>query len=83
VGEKLVEYYDYAGKKGQLLLQIKLAMKTCMALPEAKSAPDSAENVAKFYDALRELVGDDPRMPKPVASLSTYKAGEKRAYTFG
>jgi hypothetical protein len=54
-----------------------------MALPEATAAPDSAENVAKFYDALRELVGDDPRMPKPVASIRTLKPGEKRAYTFG
>jgi hypothetical protein len=83
MGEKLVEYYDYAGRKGQLLLQIKLAMKTCMALPEAKSAPDSAENVSKFYDALRELVGDDPRMPKPVASIRTLETGEKQPYTFG
>jgi len=83
MGEKLVEYYEYAGRKGQLLLQIKLAMKTCMALPEAKNAPDSAENVAKFYDALRELVGDDPKMPKPVASLQSFKTGEKRSYTFG
>jgi len=83
MGEKLVEYYDYAGKKGQLLLQIKLAMKTCMALPDARMAPDTAENVAKFYDALRELVGDDPRMPKPVASVHTIQAAEKRSYTFG
>jgi hypothetical protein len=82
MGEKLVEYYEYAGKKGQLLLQIKLAMKTCMALPDAKIAPDSAENVTKFYDALRELVGDDPRMPKPV-SIRTVQTGEKRSYTFG
>jgi len=83
MGEKLVEYYEYAGRKGQLLLQIKLAMKTCMALPEATAAPDSEENVARFYDALRELVGDDPKMPKPVASIRTLKPGEKRAYTFG
>ena len=67
MGEKLVEYYEYAAQKGQLLLQIKLAMKTCMALPDAKAAPDSAENVAKFYNALRDLVGDDPRIPKPAA----------------
>jgi len=83
MGEKLVEFYEYAGKKGQLLLQIKLAMKTCMALPEAKSAPDTAENVSKFYDALRELVGDDPRMPKPAASSRATGSGEKRSYTFG
>jgi len=83
MGERLVEYYEYAGKKGQLLLQIKLAMKTCMALPEAKTAPDSAENVAKFYDALRELVGDDPRMPRPAASPRAATSGERRSYTFG
>ena len=69
MGEKLVEYYDYAGRKGQLLLQIKLAMKTCMALPEAKIAPDTTENVRKFYDALRELVGNDPYIPRPTPSI--------------
>lgn len=69
MGEKLIEYYEYAGRKGQLILQIKLAMKTCMALPEAKIAPDSAENVKRFYDAMRELVGNDPLIPKPVASI--------------
>ena len=83
MGEKLVEYYDYAGKKGQLLLQIKLAMKTCMALPEAKSAPDTPENVAKFYDALRELVGDDPRMPAPSAAPTAVASRERRSYSFG
>ena len=83
MGEKLVEYYEYAGRKGQLMLQIKLAMKTCMALPDAKTAPDSAENVAKFYDALCELVGDDPRMPRPAATARAAAPGERRSYTFG
>jgi len=83
MGEKLVEYYEYAGKKGQLMLQIKLAMKTCMALPDARLAPDSAENIAKFYEALRELLGDDPHLPKPAAAVRTARPGEKRSYTFG
>jgi hypothetical protein len=83
MGERLVEYYEYAGNKGQLLLQIKLAMKTCMALPDAKVAPDSPENVAMFYDALRELVGDDPAIPKPVVALQRPSALPNRPYTFG
>jgi hypothetical protein len=65
MGKRLVKYYEYAEEKGQLLLQVKLAMKTCMPLPEAKLAPDSADNIAKFYKALRDLVGDDPLIPKP------------------
>jgi hypothetical protein len=32
---------------------------------------------------MRELVGDDPHLPKPAAVIHTNKPGERRSYTFG
>jgi hypothetical protein len=65
VGDRLVQYYAFAKRKGGLALQMKLAMRTCMAEPRAAEAADSPENLKKFYDALRLLVGDDPGIPQP------------------
>jgi hypothetical protein len=65
VGNRLVQYYEYAKRKGGLALQMKLAMRTCLSEPKAALAPDSPENLKRFYDALRSLVGDDPNLPLP------------------
>lgn len=65
VGARLVGYYAYAKGKGGLALQVKLAVKTSMAEPRAAVAPDSPENLKRFYDALVQLVGADPEIPFP------------------
>ncbi len=65
MGERLVQYYAYAKRKGGLSLQMKLAMRTLMSEPKAALAPDSPENLQKFYDALRLLTGSDPGLPLP------------------
>jgi hypothetical protein len=65
VGDRLASYYAFAKEKGGLALQIKLAVRTCMAEPKARTAPDSPENLQKFYDALVFLLGPDPTIPGP------------------
>jgi hypothetical protein len=63
MAEKLLKYYELVGAKGGLQAQMRLAMKTNMAMSRAKEAPDSAENLEKFYEAVREIVGSDlPRL---------------------
>jgi hypothetical protein len=66
MGQKLIRYYDFAKQKGGLSLQVKLAMKTSMSQPQALTAPDSPDNLRRFYTTLVELVGNDPGIPKPV-----------------
>ena len=65
MGARLVAYYAYAKAKGGLPLQIKLAVRTSMAEPKAAAAPDSPENLKRFYDALLDFVGPDPELPHP------------------
>ncbi|MCU0241445.1 MAG: hypothetical protein MUF51_03365 [Vicinamibacteria bacterium] len=64
MGDKLVQYYEYAKTKGGIMLQIKLAMKTCMAQPEAAKVQDTPEWIARFYNALTDLLGKDPSIPR-------------------
>ena len=65
MGAKLVQYYEFARQRGGLALQVKLAMLTCLAQPRAAEAPDSPENVRRFFGAMRQLLGDDPAIPRP------------------
>jgi hypothetical protein len=65
VGTRLLEYYVYAKRRGGLALQMKLAMRTLLSEPKAALAPDSPGNVRLFYEALRELLPDDPKIPPP------------------
>ncbi len=65
MGDRLVQYYAYAKRKGGLALQMKLAMRTLMSEPKAAVAPDSPESIKKFYEALRLLTGGDPNIPPP------------------
>lgn len=63
MGERLVSYYAYAGRKGGLVLQMKLAMKTLMASEKARTVPDSPENIERFRQILKELLPDEPEIP--------------------
>lgn len=65
MGKVLMNYYAYAMQKGGLPLQVKLAMKTFLSQGKAKEAPDTPESVQLFYKSLKELLGDDPTIPKP------------------
>jgi hypothetical protein len=62
MGQKLVKYYELVSQKGGLQAKMRLAMKTAISSEKAASADDSPENLAKFYDAVRELLG--PTAPK-------------------
>ena len=65
MGAKLLSYYEFAKAKGGIQLQVKLSMKTCLTQAKVANEPDSPELVKKFYEALRELTGNDPGVPKP------------------
>ena len=59
MGAKLSQYYDLAQQKGGLPVKMRLAMKTGVPSDQAASAPDSPENLAKFYEAAKEIIGAD------------------------
>jgi hypothetical protein len=64
VGSGLIGYYHYAYQRGGLVLQIKLAMRTKLAEPDAAARPDTPELLRRFHDVLVELLGDDPPIPR-------------------
>jgi len=57
VGAKLVQYYELVGKKDGLVSRMRMAMKTGIPSNDAASAPDSPENLSKFYEAAKEILG--------------------------
>ncbi len=59
MGAKLAEYFSLAEKKGGLPVKMRLAMKTGMPSEKAASEPDSPDNLAKFYQAAKEIIGAD------------------------
>ncbi len=59
MGAKLAQYYALAAKQGGMPLTMRLAMKTGMASTKAAAEPDSPENLAKFYQAAKEILGPD------------------------
>ncbi len=65
MGSKLVQYFEFAKQKGGMLLQVKLALKTGIAQPTAAREQDSLANMNLFYKALKELLHDDPSIPRP------------------
>jgi hypothetical protein len=63
MGAKLAQYYDLVKQRGGGAAQMRLAMKTAMALQKAETEPDSPELLDKFYNAAKEIVGADiPRL---------------------
>ena len=57
MGAKLVQYFDLVSKKEGLVSKMRLAMKTGVASVDAPNVPDSPENLAKFYEAAKEILG--------------------------
>jgi hypothetical protein len=55
VGQQLTAFYDEAKKIGGLKAQMRLAMKTGMAGPQAAAAPDTPDTVSKFRDAMNDI----------------------------
>jgi hypothetical protein len=65
MGARLLQYYEYAKTKGGIAVQVKLAMKTAMPQNAAGGAPDSPDTVSRFYNALKEILNNDPGIPAP------------------
>ena len=59
MGVKLTQYFSLADQKGGLPVKMRLAMKTGMPSDKAASEPDSPENLAKFYQAAKDILGAD------------------------
>ncbi len=55
MGTKLLEYYGKAKEMGGTKATMRMAMLTSVSSPKAADAEDSAENIAKFEQALKEL----------------------------
>jgi hypothetical protein len=59
MGAKLQQYYELAEKSGGLPTKMRLAMKTGIPSEKADSEPDSPENLQKFYEAAKDIIGAD------------------------
>ena len=59
MGQKLLKFYELVKIEGGFPLQMRLAMKTGIASPNAGAAPDSPENIQKFKAVFKEITGKD------------------------
>ena len=59
MGAKLAQYYQLADQSGGLTVKMRLAMKTGIPSEKAANEPDSPDNLAKFYEAAKEVIGPD------------------------
>jgi hypothetical protein len=59
VGEQLLREYEEAKRLGGMKAQVRLAILTRMSAPRAKDAPDSAENLAIFREAMLKLAREE------------------------
>jgi hypothetical protein len=55
MGMILASYFEKAKASGGIAAQVKLAMLTKMALATATKAPDSAENIKVFDEAIKQI----------------------------
>ncbi|OGO18972.1 MAG: hypothetical protein A2Z15_06815 [Chloroflexi bacterium RBG_16_50_11] len=55
MGTILASYFDKAKAAGGIAAQVKLAMLTKMARVTATNAPDSAENIKTFDEAIKQI----------------------------
>jgi hypothetical protein len=55
MGMILASYFEKAKASGGLTAQVKLAMLTKMSLANATKAPDSAENIKLFEEAIKQI----------------------------
>ena len=56
MGSILASYFDKAREAGGITAQVKLAMLTKKAKAAATDAPDSAENIKTFDEALKQIL---------------------------
>jgi hypothetical protein len=59
MGEKLLKYYELVLARGGLQGKMRLAIKTAIPSARAGEQPDSPENLRKFYEAAKEILGTD------------------------
>jgi hypothetical protein len=55
MGSILASYFDKAREAGGIAAQVKLAMLTKMAKTAAEAAPDTADNIKTFDEALKQI----------------------------
>ena len=55
MGDQLAAYFDKAQAKGGIQAKVKLAMITKMSSEQAKTAPDTPENIKLFTEAFAQL----------------------------
>ncbi len=59
MGKKLAEYYQVVEEKAGLVGKVRLAMMTGIPSQTARFEPDSPENLLKFKQKLKEILGED------------------------
>ncbi len=59
MGQKLEKLYAFVEQNGGLQARMRLAMMTGISSQKAAEAEDSADNVAKFQAAIKEVTGKD------------------------
>ncbi|RPI79966.1 MAG: hypothetical protein EHM45_00800 [Desulfobacteraceae bacterium] len=62
MGEKLVKAFEMAQKDGGAKASLRLTMITGISVFLAPTAPDTAENLAKAEQALKEVLGKDVKL---------------------
>ena len=55
MGQQLVKMFEQVSALGSEYAKMRLAMKTLISEQKAMTEPDSAENMRKFMDAIREM----------------------------
>ncbi len=60
MGEKLMEFYSVVEEREGLSGKIELAKQTNLPGTKAATAPDSAENVERFREAVTDILGEEP-----------------------
>ncbi len=60
MAEKLLKYYKFVADKGGITAKVELAKLTHIPTTRAALEPDSAENIAKFKDAVKKITGSAP-----------------------
>lgn len=59
MGKKLVQYYQFVEEKAGLVGKVRLAMMTGIPSQAARFTPDSPENLLKFKEMLKDILGED------------------------
>ena len=55
MAKKLLKFYADAAEHGGVIARLRLAVLTRMSSAKAKTEPDTAENIATFEKAIKEI----------------------------